>query len=241
MKPNASHTAEQPNRKRMTQLEKYLTENELVLENVIGDGNCFFNALAPHAQCSAGQLRREIVRKMAENPKIYEGLYERSLCEKFSIICESVSATNIHDRIEHMLKDQTWAGFIERFAAAFYFGKNIVELEQLKNSWVWKIFVCETNPDAYENWHTKENIHIHFEYPHFQRLINKGKTEAYKKYNYQVFFLYQMLENEPGVFACAKRDDFPTDFEQSFEITNSTATIGFRNYLLYKSPSQRDS
>ena len=70
-----------------------------------------------------------------------------------------------------MFLDRQWAGFIERFAAAFYFDKNIFELEQLsENFWYWKVFVCETKIDSFENWYKKENIYIYFHSSHFQIL-----------------------------------------------------------------------
>ena len=135
------------------------------LLNVEGDGNCFFSALALYG---GANLRYRIVSKMQENPKIYEELYKPPYCDQYFIYDmvtadNTVSADNISKRIELMFKNKTWAGFIERFAAAFYFKRNIFELEQnTENSWFWKIFVCETNSDAYDNWHKKEPLFLHF-------------------------------------------------------------------------------
>ena len=123
------------------------------MKNVKGDGNCFFRSISHYLSISHEQARSDMVKMMAQNPKLYEIFYEEPYCQRYSIISDNVTAINIYDRIERMYSDKQWAGFIERFAAAFYLEKNVVELEQYDNNFrFWKIFVCEKNIDTFENW-----------------------------------------------------------------------------------------
>ena len=190
-----------------TKIEVYLEDIGLEKINVKGDGNCFFRALVPYSQLTQDQLRYKIVEKMRENPKVYAALYTEPYCEQYSIICENITATNIFDRITQMYKDRQWAGFIERFAAAFYFHKNIVELHQYsENTWYWKIFVCETDMDAFESWQQKESIFLFFKPPHFEILKMKGQSPKMPTLNNQskIYLLYQLSEEYPSIFECLK-------------------------------------
>ena len=203
------------------------------LLNVDGDGNCFFSALALYG---GSNLRHRIVSKMQENPKIYEELYKPPYCDQYFIYDmvtadNTVSADNISKRIELMFKNKTWAGFIERFAAAFYFNRNIFELEQnTENSWFWKIFVCETNSDAYDNWHKKEPLFLHFKQQHFQTL--SCPTMPKLDHTSKIYFLYQLSKDQPGMFEEVRGHDLPNDhpYRATLEFGNQVgAPVGFLN------------
>lgn len=197
--PSGRHK-HQPTRNKF---QEYLNQISFEMRNVPGDGNCFFSALAYYSSSTPQQLRTDITRKMAENPKIFEELYKPPHCGRYTVITSDMPATNISDRIKLMGVNQTWAGFIERFGAAYYFNKNIVELEKVtEDNWSWNIFACDRNQDALDNWHKRENIFIYFTPGHFQTLINRNETKAIPplQNNSRIFFLYQLVEDEPGIF-----------------------------------------
>ena len=222
-----STNREQVNKPPTSPFQNYLDAHDIRLLNVDADGNCFFSALARYGGCTAAELRHRIVNQMKENPKRYEQLYEPQYVEQYSIICDNVPANNISTRIELMSKDKTWAGFIERFAAAFYFKRNIFELEQYtENSWFWKVFVCETNQDAYDNWHKKDKFFLYFKHPHFQFLSCTDKNlETFPKLDKtsQIYFLYQLSKDQPGMFQEVRGHNLPNDHPYRYNQTTTPA------------------
>ena len=84
------------------------------MKNVKGDGNCFFRSISHYLSISHEQVRSDIVKMMAQNPKLYETFYEEPYCQRYSIISDNVSAVNILDRIESVSSDskRVWCEWV---------------------------------------------------------------------------------------------------------------------------------
>ena len=129
-----------------------------------------------------------------------------------------------------MYSDKQWAGFIERFAAAFYLQKNVVELELVGNdTWFWKIFVCETNMNTFENWQNKENVFIFFNGSHFQILKNRNDNQSMPKLTQtsEIYLLYQLSKTFHGIFESIRPDQLPAShpFYVSLESNSTDSNI----------------
>jgi ankyrin repeat protein len=62
-------------------VDAILAPHGLISNNVAGDGNCFFSAMAIHLGIDAGEIRAQAIQHIRDNPQIYQGFIEQNLEE----------------------------------------------------------------------------------------------------------------------------------------------------------------
>ena len=224
--------------------EEFLKAQNFSTVNVLGDGNCFFRALEMYSELNCNDLRKEIVDIVAQNKNLFYQFYQAPLFEQFGIVRHG-DPNNLPERIKEMYKDKVYAGFIEKFAAAIYFRKNLVEFfKHTETSFWFNVYVSDTSLEAQDNWHKNENIYIRF-FPndeHFQSLINNNEKKDIPRLNNKdnIYFIYQMSADQPGIFEAVKPDELPTHNPYHVKKTDYKTTfvaglINPRNFCYFNS------
>ena len=168
----------------ITSTEDYLSTIGLTKLECIGDGNCFFRAVAILTKGRYAFLRRAVVSIMSGHAKLFECLFTNPLKDNYFI-----EESSVHERCLNMEKDKTWAGFPERFGAGLYIKKNIYELYETPTGKHWNVFVGESGIESLDQT-SNDNIFISYspETMHFNPLRpNQDFTGNIKVTN--VFFL----------------------------------------------------
>ena len=82
---------------------------------------------------------------MNRNSQLYSALFHNTIRENYFI--EELS---VYTRCVRMEKDKIWAGFSERFAAAFLLNRNLFELYETGNSFHWNVYIGDSTPEIYD-------------------------------------------------------------------------------------------
>ena len=156
-----------------TNIENYLCSIGMIKLHCIGDGNCFFRTIAEFTEENHTQIRSNIVQQMNRNSQLYSALFHNTIRENYFI--EELS---VYTRCVRMEKDKIWAGFPERFAAAFLLNKNLFELYETGNSFHWNVFIGDSTPEIYDR-NNLQNIYIAYNVnaKHFEPLRRFKNTE----------------------------------------------------------------
>ena len=180
----------------ITSTEDYLSTIGLTKLECIGDGNCFFRAVAILTKGRYAFLRRAVVSIMSGHAKLFECLFTNPLKDNYFI-----EESSVHERCLNMEKDKTWAGFPERFGAGLYIKKNIYELYETPTGKHWNVFVGESGIESLDQT-SNDNIFISYspETMHFNPLRpNQDFTGNIKVTN--VYFLVKhSLPDAEGIF-----------------------------------------
>ncbi len=193
-----------------TNINSYLSSIGMLKLECIGDGNCFFRSIAEFTKEDHTQIRTSIVQHMYRNPLLYSSLFQNPIRENYFI-----EENCVNTRCVRMEKDKVWAGFPERFAAAFLLNKNVFELYQTGGSFHWNVFIGNSTPEAYER-NNLENIYISYNVDarHFAPLKPSTHTEKQIKI-VNIFHLIQhnLIDSE-GLFT----KDFPYELDKSHKL-----------------------
>ena len=187
---------EEKNEQDIPNSEQYLRSLGLTKLACIGDGNCFFRAVAILTRGRYAFLRRAVVSIMSGNANLFECFFTYPLKDNYFI-----EESSVHERCLNMEKDKTWAGFLERFAAGLHIKKNIYELYETPTGKHWNVFVGESGIASLDQTRN-DDIFISYspETMHFNPLRpNQDFTGNIKVTN--IYFLVKhSLPNAEGVF-----------------------------------------
>ena len=156
-----------------TNIKTYLSSIGMIKLHCVGDGNCFFRTIAEFTEENHTQIRSNIVQQMNRNSQLYSALFHNTIRENYFI--EELS---VYTRCVRMEKDKIWAGFPERFAAAFLLNKNLFELYETGNSFHWNVFIGDSTPEVYDR-NNLQNIYIAYnvDAKHFEPLRRFKNSE----------------------------------------------------------------
>ena len=180
----------------ITSTEDYLSNIGLTKLECIGDGNCFFRAVAILTKGRYAFLRRAVVSIMSGHAKLFECLFTNPLKDNYFI-----EESSVHERCLNMEKDKTWAGFPERFGAGLYIKKNIYELYETPTGQHWNVFVGDSKIESLDQ-NSNDNIFIIYnpETMHFNPLRPNQDFIGNIKVTNVYFLVKHSLPDAEGIF-----------------------------------------
>ena len=180
----------------ITSTEDYLSTIGLTKLECIGDGNCFFRAVAILTKGRYAFLRRAVVSIMSGHAKLFECLFTNPLKDNYFI-----EESSVHERCLNMEKDKTWAGFPERFGAGLYIKKNIYELYETPTGQHWNVFVGDSKIESLDQ-NSNDNIFIIYnpETMHFNPLRPNQDFIGNIKVTNVYFLVKHSLPDAEGIF-----------------------------------------
>ena len=194
-KSKVNHNEEEHNQ-HILNSDQYLSTVGLTKLACVGDGNCFFRAVAMLTKGRYAFLRRAVVSIMSGNAKLFECFFTNPLKNNYFI-----EESSVHERCLNMEKDKAWAGFPERFGAGIYTKKNIYELYETPTGRHWNVFVGESGIECLDQT-SNDNIFISYspETMHFNPLRPNQDFLGNIKVANVYFLVKHSLPEAEGIF-----------------------------------------